>query len=87
MHRIVTIFCKYMNHNKKILRFLTYTVLSISVVVGGVFFVSNTAYAYSICKSVNNKLVCETSPDEVCTFSGPNYVVCGTRNSHIIPSG
>ena len=76
-----------MNHNNKILRFLTYTVLSVFVVVGGVFFVSNTAYAYSICKSVDNKLVCETSPDEVCTFSGPNSVVCGTRNSQTIPSG
>jgi hypothetical protein len=81
MHRIVTIFCKYMNHN------VTYPVLSKSVSVEGVFFVSNTAYAYSICKSVDNKLVCETSPDEVCTFYGPNSVVCETRNSPTIPSG
>jgi hypothetical protein len=56
MHRIVTIFYKYINHhNNKMLTFLTYTVLSISVIVGGVFFVSNIAHAYSICKSVDNK--------------------------------
>ncbi len=69
------------------LTFVTYTVLSISVIVGGVFFVPNTAYAYSICKSVDNKLVCETSPDEACTFYGPNSVVCGSRNAPAIPSG
>jgi hypothetical protein len=80
MHRIVTIFCKYMNHN------VTYPVLSKSVTVEGVFFVSNTAYAYSICKSVDNKLVVRHHLMKS-TFYGPNSVICETRNSPTIPSG
>ncbi|MDQ3903767.1 MAG: hypothetical protein M3247_09035 [Thermoproteota archaeon] len=74
-----------MNHNR-MLPFLAALALSIFVILGGVFFVSNTAQAYSICKSIDNKLVCETSPDQVCNFYGPNSVVCGSRTPDM-PSG
>jgi hypothetical protein len=50
-----------------------------------IFFVSNLAHAYSFCKTVDNRLVCNTSPDQVCTYYGPNSVVCDSRNSQAIP--
>ena len=51
-----------------------------------IFFVSNTAHAaYSFCKTVDNRLVCTTLPDQVCTYYGPNSVVCDSRNSQVMP--
>jgi hypothetical protein len=51
----------------------------------GIFFVSNLAHAYSFYKTVDNRLVCTTSPDQVCIYYGPNSVVCNSRNSQAIP--
>jgi hypothetical protein len=50
----------------------------------GIFFVSNLAHAYSFCKTVDNRLVCTTSPDQVCTYYGPNSVVYNNCNSQAI---
>jgi hypothetical protein len=59
--------------------------------MAGISFVSNSAYAansssYSTCATVNNRLVCTTSPDNVCTYYGPNSVVCDSRNSQATPN-
>jgi hypothetical protein len=65
------------------------TAMAVLGYVEGIFFVSDLAYAaYSSCTTVDNRLVCNTSPDQVCTFYGPNSVVCDSRNSQnmtIIP--
>jgi hypothetical protein len=65
--------------------------LSTYGVMAGISFVSNSAHAayssssHSTCTTVNNRLVCTTSPDNVCTYYGPNSVVCDSRNSQTIP--
>jgi hypothetical protein len=60
----------------------------------GISFVSNSAHAeYSssssshstTCTTVNNRLVCNTSPDNACTYYGSNSVVCDNRNSQATP--
>ena len=65
--------------------------LSTYGVMAGISFVSNSAHAansssYSTCATVNNRLVCTTSPDNVCTYYGPNSVVCDSRNSQATPN-
>ena len=65
--------------------------LSTYGIMAGISFVSNSAYAansssYSTCATVNNRLVCTTSPDNVCTYYGPNSVVCDSRNSQATPN-
>ena len=73
-----------------ILSLITVLALSTYGIIVGVSFVSNSAHAeYSssssshstICTTVNNRLVCTTSPDNGCTYYGPNSVVCDSRNS------
>jgi hypothetical protein len=45
------------------------------------FFVSDLAdAAYSSCTTVDNRLVCNTSPDQVCKLYSTNSVVCDSRN-------
>ena len=47
----------------------------------GIFFVSNLAHAsYSFCNTVNNRPICITSPDIVCTYYSTNSVSCNSRN-------
>lgn len=83
---IVTVFCKAMNRTSTFALITAIAVFTF-VVIGRIFFVSNPAYAYSSCKSVNNQLTCTTSPDEVCSFYSPNQVICGTRNTPGMPFG
>ena len=52
----------------------------------GIFFVSNLAHAaYSFCRTVDNRLICTTSPDQVCTYYGPNSVAWNSSNSRAMP--
>ena len=63
---------------------VTAIAISTIVIMVGIFFVSNLAHAYSFCKTVDNRLVCTTSPGQVCTYYGPNSVVCDSPNSQAI---
>jgi hypothetical protein len=64
------------------LALITAIALSTCGIMVVMFFVSDLAYAaYSYCTTVDNRLVCNTSPDQICTFYGPNSVVCDSRNS------
>ena len=73
-----------------ILSLITVLALSTCGIMVGISFVSNSAHAEdsssssshsTICTTVNNRLVCTTSPDNGCTHYGPNSVVCDNRNS------
>ena len=73
-----------------VLSLITALALSTYGIMVGISFVSNSAYAEdsssssshsTTCTTVNNRLVCTTSPDNVCTHHGPNSVVCDNRNS------
>lgn len=69
-----------MNH-ATILSLVTTMAISISAIIGASSFVLNTAHAASFCKTIDNNIVCNTSPDEVCLHHGPKQVECTTRNS------
>jgi hypothetical protein len=81
-----------MNHTT-ILCLITAIALSAYGIMVGISFVSNSAHAeysssssHSSCTTTaNNRLVCTSSPDNVCTYYGPNSVVCDNRNSQVIP--
>jgi hypothetical protein len=82
MCMIVTRFCKTMNHST-ILVLIATIALCTSVIMGGIFIVTNHAHAYSFCKAIDNKTpsVCMTSSDVVCTNDGSN-LFCTTRDTH-----
>ena len=69
-----------MNHTAIILVLIALSTCGIIMV--GISFVSNPAHAsYSFCKTVNNRPVCVSSPDIVCTYYGTNSVSCNSRNT------
>ena len=78
-----------------VLSLITALALSTYGIMVGISFVSNSAYAEdsssssshsTTCTTVNNRLVCSTSSDNVCTYYGPNSVVCDSRNSQATPN-
>ena len=71
-----------------ILSLITAIALSTYGIIVGIFFVSNSAHAassYSSCTIVDNRPVCTSSPDNVCTYYGPDSVACNSRNSQATP--
>ena len=78
---IVTSFCKTSMNYTTTLFILTTIAISTSIIVGGIFLISNPVFA-ALCKTVGKQVVCKTSPDEVCTHYSPNQVSCTTRNFH-----
>jgi hypothetical protein len=81
MHMIGTTFWRHMNHITILALATTTTVLSMSVIIGGIFFVPNHAYAAS-CIINDNKAVCTTSSNQACTYHGPTQVVCTTHKPY-----
>ena len=68
----ISTFCM---HTTIILSLVTAVALSTSIIIGGILFVLNHAYALS-CKSTNGNTVCKASPGSICTHLDPHTIVC-----------
>ena len=77
---MVPYFCETMNPTAT-LALITAIAFSTCGIMVVMFFVSDLANAaYSSCTTVDNRLVCNTSPDQVCKLYSTNSVVCDSRN-------